>query len=126
MYVIKAGWSVGTFISFRKKLEAGDNITGLAEIGGAYVNDPNTKWYFQIVDPDGKIEYSWLGGHGIGISGDPVHLDFNRVASMSGVYSIRVISNSHYPLNLYIKITPEYWGYHESGPAKYAWFVTKE
>ena len=125
-YVIKAGWSVGTFFSFRKKLEAGDNITGLAEIGGAYVDDPYTKWYFQIVDPDGKIEYSWLGGHGIGLSGDPVHLDFNRVASMSGVYSIRVISNSHYPLILYIKITPRYWGYPESGLAKWAWFVTKE
>ncbi len=116
---------MGTFISFRKKLEAGDNITGLAEIGGAYVDDPYTKWYFQIVDPDGKIEYSWLGSYQIGFNDDPVHVEYDHVASMSGVYSIRIISHSHYPLNLYIKISPRYWLYPESGIAKYKWLIIK-
>ena len=122
----KAGYAGGRYVSLSSFIElpAGFNIKGGIQLEGAFTEEHDIKWYFQIVDPNNNIERSWLR-HIHLFSDEGTSLDFDYVTSSSGVYSLRVINNSFHDFNFKLYITPRAWYFDKTGAASYAWLITK-
>jgi hypothetical protein len=106
-YTMLAGSVAGSSVSYTKMLNAGDTISGYAELTGTnYGVDWSYTWTFQILGPGGESIIDWQG-HYV----NSPHKDFNTTASYSGIYTIRVSHVSTYPKNLAIRVSPPGWGY---------------
>jgi len=93
-------------VNYTKVLNAGDNVSGYAELTGEWElsGDWRTEWYFNALSPSGEVlDYAIIL-----YDMDPLYY-FNFTASTQGVYTIQVIHVSCFPQDLHIEIQPSGW-----------------
>jgi hypothetical protein len=106
-YQMPSGCVVHSSVAYSSYLDAGEQITGYAELTGKhYSTDWSYEWEFHILGPGGESMDDWTGHY----VNNPRH-DFNCTASYAGTYTIRVSHVSCYPKTLVIEVTPPGWGY---------------
>jgi len=105
-YIMPAGSVAGSYVSYSRQLNAGEQVTGFVELAGQYYNvDWSYDWHFEILGPEGELLHDWQG-HWVNT---PYH-DFSFTASHTGRYTLKVSHASSYPKNLIIGICPAGWG----------------
>jgi hypothetical protein len=120
-YVLKKGSDVGSYVSFEKYLAAGENVTGFLQIGSDTGDFTKITWYFQIVNPNGEIERSWMWHYDELYRTIQNELNFNQTVLITGFYKVRILNYGPNVLSLSLKITPNGWENVKEGTSSSSW-----
>jgi hypothetical protein len=120
-YGLKKGNDVGSYVSYEKYLVGGENITGLLQIGSDSGDLTKTTWYFQIVNPNGEIERSWMWYYNELYGTIQNELNFNHSILKTGYYKVRILNYGTSALLLYLKIGPYGWENRIDGTSSSSW-----
>jgi hypothetical protein len=96
----------GSYVQYRRVLQAGEKITGSLQLTGYYpYSDADPTCCFWIYDPDGNEVYRWCED----FKSNGLHHDFSYTANRDGVYVIKVGHGSLYARDLDMVISPYGW-----------------